>query len=125
MLNRIILVGRTCNEVTLRYTPNTGTAVGSFRIAADSYVGKEKETLFVEVVVWSKLAENCAQYLQKGRMVAVEGRLRIRSYDAKDGSGKRYATEVVADNVRFLGGKQEGQDQDKDSYNLEDEEVPF
>lgn len=103
MLNRIILIGRLTADPELKYTP-TGTAVCNFTLAVDrprQNQNGEKETDFVSIVVWQKLAELTAQYLKKGRMAAVEGRLQIRSYENKEGQRVRVA-EVVADNVRFL-----------------------
>ena len=63
---------------------------------------------FVDAVVWGRQAENCSTYLKKGRPVFVEGRLRIREYEARDGGGKRRATEIVANRVQFLGGRPDG-----------------
>lgn len=105
MLNRIILIGRLTKDPELRYT-NSGTPVCSFTLAVDSGFGDNKRTDFINIVVWSKQGENCSQYLSKGKLAAVEGRLQIRNYDDKDGN-KRYVTEVVADNVRFLSPKNE------------------
>ncbi|MBX6395953.1 MAG: single-stranded DNA-binding protein [Alicyclobacillaceae bacterium] len=103
MLNRIILIGRLTQDPELRYTPS-GTAVANFTLAVDrprtNQMG-ERETDFINIVVWQKLGELCAQYLRKGRLAAVEGRLQIRSYENRDGQRVRVA-EVVADNVRFL-----------------------
>ena len=67
-----------------------------------------READFINIVVWNKTAENCAQYLAKGKLAAVDGRLQIRSYDGQDGQ-RRYVTEVIADNVRFLSPKSEAQ----------------
>ncbi|AEF95543.1 single-strand binding protein [Desulfotomaculum nigrificans CO-1-SRB] len=103
MLNKIILIGRLTRDPELRYTTN-GTAVAKFSLAVDRpqfNKEKEKETDFIDVVVWSKLAEICANNLGKGRLVAVEGRLQIRSYDDNQGI-RRKAAEVVAENVKFL-----------------------
>lgn len=103
MLNRIILIGRLTADPELRYTPN-GTAVASFALAVDrprANQNGERETDFINIVVWNKLGELSAQYLKKGRLAAVEGRLQIRSYENREGQRVRVA-EVVADNVRFL-----------------------
>jgi single-strand DNA-binding protein len=103
MLNRIILIGRLTADPQLRYTQN-GIAVTSFTLAVDRPFQNqqgERGTDFIDIVVWRKQAETCANYLSKGRLTAVEGRLQIRSYEAQDGT-KRRAAEVVADNVRFL-----------------------
>ena len=103
MLNRAILIGRLTKDPELRYTPN-GVAVASFTLAVDRPFTNqqgEREADFIPVVVWRKQAENCANYIGKGSLVAVEGRIQVRTYDAKDGQ-RRWVTEVVADNVRFL-----------------------
>jgi single-strand DNA-binding protein len=103
MLNRVILIGRLTQDPELRYT-NSGTAVASFSLAVDrmrSNQSGERETDFVPIVVWQKQAELCAQYLHKGRLAAVDGRLQIRSYENKEGQKVRVA-EVVAESVRFL-----------------------
>lgn len=104
MLNRIILIGRLTRDPELRYTP-AGVAVTQFSLAIDRPFtggnGKEKEVDFINIVTWRQLAETCANYLRKGRLTAVEGRLQIRNYDNNEGR-KIYVTEVVADNVRFL-----------------------
>lgn len=98
-MNRVILIGRLTRDPELRYTPN-GTAVTTFTIAVDRKFNRN-EADFIPIVVWNKAAENCANYLGKGRMVAVEGRLQIRSYDTQEGQ-KRWVTEVIADEVKFL-----------------------
>jgi single-strand DNA-binding protein len=104
MLNRSILIGRLTRDPELRYTP-AGVAVTQFTLAVDRPFSnsqtKEKEADFIPVVTWRQLAETCANYLRKGRLTAVEGRIQVRSYDNNDGK-KVYVTEVIADNVRFL-----------------------
>jgi single-strand DNA-binding protein len=102
LLNRIVLIGRLTKDPELRYT-QTGTGVCTFTLAVDrpKYKDREKETDFINIVVWQKQAENCANYLTKGKLAAVDGRLQIRSYDGQDGQ-KRWVTEVVAETVRFL-----------------------
>jgi single-strand DNA-binding protein len=109
MLNKIILIGRLVKEPDLRYTAS-GLAVARFTMAVDRRYSKdrEKEADFIDIVVWQKQAENCANYLGKGRLVAVEGRLQIRSYDDNQGI-RRKASEVVAENVRFLDWAKDGQ----------------
>lgn len=102
-LNRVILIGRNTREPELRFT-STGTAVANFTIAVDrSYLNAqgERDTDFIRVVAWRKLAETCANYMGKGRLIAVEGQLQVRSYQASDGQNRTVA-EVVADTVRFL-----------------------
>lgn len=101
--NRVILIGRLTREPELRYTPN-GHPVASFTLAVDrprQNSQGEKEADFIDIVAWQKLAETCANYLGKGRLVAVEGRLQIRSYETSDGQ-KRKASEIVASTVRIL-----------------------
>ncbi len=103
MLNRIILIGRLTRDIELRYSPS-GVPVGKFTLAVDrSFTpkGKEKETDFIDIATFQKLAETCANYIGKGRLVAVEGRLQVRSYTDNQGT-RRKAAEVIADNVRFL-----------------------
>mgnify|MGYP000598259333 FL=1 len=103
MLNRIVLIGRLTKDVDLRFTA-TGKPTANFTLAVDRpYRNQqgEKEADFIPVVVWNKLAEHCANYIGKGRLVAVDGRLQIRSYDGNDGQ-RKYITEVVAETVKFL-----------------------
>ncbi len=101
-MNHIVLIGRLTRDPELRYTPN-GIAVANFDLAVDrpSNQQGERETDFIRIVVWQKQAENCANYIKKGRLVAVEGRLQIRKYETQDGQ-KRQAAEVVASHVQFL-----------------------
>ena len=109
MLNRIVLIGRLTQDPELRYTKN-GIAVASFTLAVDRRYKNaegERETDFIDVVVWRQQAENCANYLSKGKLCAVDGSLQIRSYEAKDGT-RRKAAEVIADDVRFLSPKDSG-----------------
>lgn len=98
MLNRVVLIGRLTEKPELRYTAS-GVPVARFRIAVDR-PGKDKGTDFVPVVVWRQAAESVAKHLEKGRLVAVDGRLQIREYEA--GGQRRRVGEVVADRVRFL-----------------------
>ena len=103
MLNRVILIGRLTRDPEMRYTPQ-GVAVTTFDLAVDRpFVNREGErgTDFIRIVTWRKLAEVCANNLSKGRLVAVDGRLRTRSYESRDGVRRR-AAEVVADSVQFL-----------------------
>ena len=102
MLNRVVLIGHLTKDPELRTTSND-ISVTSFTIAVDRNFNNqqgEKETDFIPVVAWRKLADTCAKYLAKGRLVAVSGRMQVRSYEGKE--GKRYITEVVADEVQFL-----------------------
>jgi single-strand DNA-binding protein len=106
-VNKVILVGNLGKDPEVRFTPS-GQAVAKFPIATtDSWMdqeGKRQErTEWHNIVVWGKQAENCGQYLAKGRQVYIEGAIRSRSYDDKEGN-KRYITEIVAQRVQFLGG---------------------
>ncbi len=125
MLNKIILIGRLTADPQLRYTAN-GNAVTNFTLAVNkSFVGQDGEpgADFIDVVVWRKLAEACANHLAKGRLAAVEGRLEIRSYEDQQGV-RRKAAEVVADNVRFLDwGKEQTSSSDTDEPDFD--QVPF
>lgn len=103
MLNRVILIGRLTKDPDMRYTPN-GVAVTQFVLAVDrpfTSNGGEREADFIPIVAWRQLAETCANYLRKGRLTAVEGRIQVRYYENNEGK-RVYVTEVVADNVRFL-----------------------
>jgi single-strand DNA-binding protein len=110
LLNRVILIGRLTRDPELRYTP-AGVAVTQFTLAIDrpftNQQTKEKEADFINIVTWRQLAETCANYLRKGRLTAVEGRLQVRNYDNNEGR-KVYVTEVIADNVRFLESSKDG-----------------
>jgi single-strand DNA-binding protein len=114
-INRVVLVGNLTRDPELRHTPS-GTAVCSLRLAVNSRrkdpsTGEwgEKPNYF-DITVWGNQGESCAQYLSKGRPVAVDGRLDWREYEAKDGS-KRQAVEIIADSVQFLGGRGDGEGQ--------------
>ena len=111
MLNRIIVMGRITRDPELRRT-NSGTAVASFTAAVDrdfkSQSG-EKETDFIDVVVWRNTAEFVSKYFSKGRMAVVEGRLQLRDWTDKDGN-KRRTAEIVADSVYFGDSKRDGGD---------------
>src|SRR5690554_6189301 len=99
-MNSVVLIGRLARDPELRFTAS-GKAVATFSIAVNRPFSKTKEADFFNVVVWARTAENCANYLAKGRLVGVEGRLQSRSYETKTGE-KRYVTEVVANQVEFL-----------------------
>ena len=110
-LNRVILIGNLTADPELRYTPS-GTARTRFAIAVnrqykDSSGQLQEEVTFVPIVTWGTQAENCANYLTKGRSVAVEGRLRIDSFETAEGE-RRKVVEVVASTVQFLGGPPRG-----------------
>ena len=105
-MNKVVLIGRLTRDPELRYT-GSNLPVATFAIAVNrpfSNQAGEREADFINIVVWRKQAENCKNYLTQGSQVAIEGRLQTRSYDDQNGQ-KRYITEVVADNVEFLGSR--------------------
>lgn len=118
-MNLVVLIGRLTRDPELRYIANSGTPVATFTLAVDRELSKEKRQEmeskgqptadFINIIIFGKSAENCAMYLQKGRLAAVKGRLQSRSYEAKDGT-KRYITEVVATRVEFLEWKEKTDD---------------
>lgn len=107
MLNRVVLIGRLTKDPELRYTPG-GVAVASFTLAVDRNFKNaqgERETDFIPCVVYRQLAELCANYLAKGKLAAIDGRIQVRSFEGQDGQ-RRWVTEVIGDNVRFLSPKE-------------------
>lgn len=136
MVNRVILIGNLGRDPELRQTQN-GKAVCNFPIATtekfNNAAGEKQERVeWHSIVCWGKLAEVCGQYLAKGRTVFVEGRLATRSWDGKDGA-KHYKTEVVAEQVKFLGGgsgekgkgKERPESATTDSGDRFESEMPF
>jgi len=129
-LNKVLLIGNLTRDPELRYIPS-GTAVANFGLAVNraytNQEGEKKEDVcFVDIVTWGKTAENCANYLTKGRPVFIEGRLQYRSWETDDGQ-KRSKIEVVANNVQFLGGRRE---EDASGMNTmgdkeADDDIPF
>lgn len=108
-MNKAILIGNLANDPESRTTAS-GIAQCTFRLAVQRRFANQqgvREADFLTIVCWRQTAELCARYLSKGRKVAVEGSIQTRSYDAQDGT-KRYVTEIVADNVEFLGSRDEG-----------------
>lgn len=102
MLNSVILIGRLTKDPELRYSPS-GVAVSTFTLAVDRRRKQDEgqQADFIPIVVFNKQAENCANYMAKGRLVAVEGRIQVRSYEDKSGQ-RRWRTEVIANTVTFL-----------------------
>jgi single-strand DNA-binding protein len=111
-INRVILTGNLTRDPELRSTSG-GTSVCSLRLAVNS---RRKDSSgewtdkpnYFDITVWGAQGENCANYLSKGRPVAIDGRLEWREWEAKDGSGKRQSVEVIADSVQFLGSREGG-----------------
>ena len=103
MLNRVVLVGRLTKDPDLRYTPN-GVPVATFTLAVNrnfSNAQGERETDFINCVVWRKPAENVANYLKKGSLAGVDGRIQTRNYENQEGK-RIYVTEVLCESVQFL-----------------------
>lgn len=147
IINNCTLIGRLTREPELRYLPNGGKAVCNFGIAVDKGLSKEKKQEmegqgkytadFINIVVWGKQGENCANYLAKGRLVGIQGRIQTGSYNAKDGS-KRYTFDIVAEKTEFLewadkneGNNNSGSNNNTSGFNgdgftpVDDDEIPF
>lgn len=136
MLNKCMVIGNLGADPEMRYTAN-GSAVTTFRIATSrSYSGadgqKKEETEWFSIVTWNRLAEICAQYLVKGKTVYVEGRLQTRSWDDQATGTKRYRTELIAEEVKFLGGRgddgsapRELPERDVATGDIDPDELPF
>ena len=134
-LNKVMIIGNLGADPEMRYTAD-GTALTNFRVASGrTYSGRDgerkEETEWFSVVTWQKLAEQCSQFLQKGRKVYVEGRLQTRSWDTPEGE-RKYRTEVIAERVLFLDrtqGMPLPEERDADAVtaggNVEPEDIPF
>ena len=127
-MNRAMLIGRLTKEPELRAT-GSGISVCTSTLAVDRYAKQveEKKADFLPVVAWRGQAENCAKYLHKGSQAAVCGSIQTRSYDATDGS-KRYVTEIVADEVKFLSSPK--QEEEEPAFRepmqpAEEDDLPF
>jgi len=108
-MNKVILIGRLCNDVEVRYTQNDNKMVDSFNLAVNRKFAKkedEKQADFISIVAWGKTAEFCSKYFKKGQQVGIVGRIQTRNYDDKDGK-KVYVTEVIAEEVYFADGREE------------------
>ena len=119
-LNKAIIAGNLARDPDIRYTVDK-RAWARFSVAVNysfkNRNGEYQESVdFVPVAVWGPMAENCGKYLKKGSQVVVEGRINTRSYDAKDGSGKKYVTEVVANDVIFMGSRDDNGSQSSSQY---------
>lgn len=137
IINNVNLVGRLTKDPELKYIPGSGTAVANFTLAIDRGLSKDKKKEleaqgkptadFIRTVVWGKQAENCANYLKKGRLVAVSGSIRTSS--SRDDSGKmNYYTDVNAYKVEFLEwGNSKSDDINPDDFSSveDDDDIPF
>lgn len=146
MLNRVVIVGRLTKDPDLRYTPS-GVAVANFTVAVNRPFSNQqgnREVDFINCVIWRKQAENLANYMNKGSMVGVDGRIQTRSFDGQDGK-RVFITEIVAESVQFLENKSsegsksshqqhsntgqhqtnKGLEHEGEPVNLEDDDLPF
>ena len=152
-MNSVVLIGRLARDPELRFIPSTGMAVARFTLAVDKDMFGEKKQQaisqgkptadFISITVFGKQAENCANYLSKGRQCAVHGRISTGSYTSQTGE-KRYTTDIIADRVEFIGGKEQNSsqqgrpvqpdssffgdfpDEDNDIFQpVDDEDIPF
>jgi single-strand DNA-binding protein len=139
-INRVVLVGNLTKDPELRHTPS-GTSVCKLRVAVntrqkDQATGEwgDKPNYF-DVTVWGNQAESCAQYLNRGRPVGIDGRLDWREWEAQDGS-KRQAVEIIAESVQFLGSRGDGEQQGQyvpagavapaaDDFSPQEDDIPF
>lgn len=125
-LNKVFLIGRLTKDPELRYTPG-GAPVTDLRVATSrNYTGKDgerrEESLFIDVTVWNRQAENCCQYLAKGRQVHVEGHLKMDSWDDRETGAKRSQIKVVADHIQFLDSRRS--EDSSSSYHSDDDSAP-
>lgn len=144
-MNNVVLIGRLVRDPELRYLPNGGNAVCKFTIAINKQLSKDKKQEmeskgqatadFINIVAWGKQGENCANYLKKGRNVALQGRLQSGSYTADDGT-KRYTTDVVTEKIQFIDWGDSNNNQNSTSNtkktdgfytddSVDDEDIPF
>ena len=145
-MNLCVLIGRIVRDPELKFIPSTGLAVAKFNLAVDKGLYGEKKQQaeakgqptadFINITVFGKTAESCANYLAKGSQCAVQGRISTGSYTKDDGT-KVYTTDILADKVEFLGGKSDGQAKPKQQQNEsyfeddvfqpveDDEDIPF
>lgn len=131
-MNKSILVGRLTKDPELRFTPE-GKAVANFTLAVNRpFKNKngENEADFINVVVWNKQAENTANYLSKGSLAGIDGRIQTRNYENQEGK-RVYVTEVLAESVQFLEPKKQGNQQEEKPSNpfpdaqVSDDDLPF
>jgi single-strand DNA-binding protein len=128
MVNRVQLIGRLGKDPELRTTPN-GTSIATFSLATDEKKGKQKHTEWHRIVTWQKLAEICDQYLEKGSLVYVEGRIQTRQWNDRDGN-KRTTTEIVASGMKMLDRSETTRQRERNNDSnmdpeITDDDLPF
>ncbi|WP_099346877.1 single-stranded DNA-binding protein [Clostridium tertium] len=114
-MNKVVLIGRMVADPELNFQANSGMAICRFRLAVTRPFKKD-ETDFINCIAFNKRAETIAQYLTKGRQLAVTGSIRTGSYDAKDGT-KRYTTDIVVDSFEFIGSSKNDNQGSNNSFN--------
>ena len=132
-LNKVMIIGNVGSDPEMRFTPN-GNPVTSFRVATNRVYTtpegeRKQETDWFTVVTWNKLAEQCNQFLSKGRLVYVEGRLHNRSWEGQDGQ-KRFRTEIIANRVTFLDRQaasslSDDKGEEPETVEIEPDDIPF
>ena len=126
-MNKVILIGRLTKDPDLSYAAGTGTAVCRFTLAVNRMKKKDQEKAdadFPNCIAFGKTAETIANYLTKGRQMALVGHIQTGSYDAKDGT-RRYTTDVVVENFEFIGNNQgQAQKDNADNYNFDNDMIP-
>lgn len=132
-MNNAVLVGRLTRDPELKYVAGSGTAIANFAIAVDrEFSGKDgkKEVDFIDIQVWGKSAENCANYIGKGSMVGIQGSIRIETYQNQAGENRR-ATKINANRVQFLDTKKDGANAENKGNNefqkvdIDEDSIPF
>ncbi len=128
MINKAILLGRIGRDPEIRHLP-TGMQVAEFSVATDERVKRgdkwEKETTWHNVVAFEKTAESIARFTGKGLLIFVEGRIKDETWEAKDGSGKKHRTKIIANQVKFVEFKTADEQDQRGERPIDDEEIPF
>lgn len=125
-MNNVCLIGRLTKDVEVRYTQTNNTMVVSFTLAVNRKFAKkdEQQADFINIIAWNKTAEFCSRYFKKGMQVSVVGRIQTRSWDDQNGQ-KRYATEVIADEVGFADSKKEAESKEAQATQTTTETTGF
>ena len=127
-MNKVVLIGRLTKDPELKFT-STGTAVTTFTLAVNRRYKREgqAEADFIPIVVWGKQAESTANYMKKGKLIGISGRIETRSYEAKDGT-RKYVTEVIAEETQFIEWSSKAETEaaiPNDLAYQENEDIPF
>jgi single-strand DNA-binding protein len=123
-MNSVILIGRLTKDPELKYTKGSGKAICNFNLAVDRPFAKEKTADFFRIVAFGKTGENAAQYLAKGRLVAVQGRIQNNNYEDKNGT-KHYGNDIIADRVEFLEWGNKKEEEVVPGFVETDDDIPF